>query len=282
MKKVMSFVLAIVSFALIASCAVPASLELDVPSLSWEEFNAAAVMPMSVDGETRYLIEGDILATSEEEVRAYYDTIVGNTDEGADARSGVNYIRVGKSYVFDIYNTTVRQNLTYTIDPTISTEVRNDLVWALDAWEAVANIHFVNVTGTSTTPLFKLRNATASEEAAAPGVIASAFFPSYAKKELILYADFYELFSNGGLFYGWNSKSVLVHELGHGIGLRHEFIWTLTRKGWSQTGETTAKAYLLTTARDDYSIMYYPQYSAYKGNGFISAGDITGVTRLYP
>lgn len=277
MKKLSLFVLALVAVTALFSC------NMTVPQLenpvSFEEFNAAVVMKLNIDGETRYLIDGDIMATSEAEVRAYYDATM--NDFVAD-RSSVNLVTVNRKKVMDVYSATVRQNLTYTIDPTISASVTSDLVWALGQWETYAGIHFVNVTGTSTTPLFKLRNATVSEENAAPDVIASAFFPSYAKKELILYADFYELFSNGATFYGWDSKAVLIHELGHGIGLRHEFIWSATKRGWKQTGETQVAALLLSAARDDYSIMFYPQYSAYKGNGRLSTLDVAGVAYLYP
>jgi hypothetical protein len=277
MKKFSLFALVLVAVSVLLAC------NLSVPqidaAMTYEQYKAAVVTEVSIDGHAEFIIDGDIWATSEDEVRASYDTYLSQL---AGDRSSVNLITVNRKKVWDVYNATQRMNLTYTIDPAITTEIRNDLVFALGEWEKVAGVHFVNVTGTSVTPVFVLRNATAAEEAGADGVIASAFFPSYAKKELKLFDDFYELFSNGGTFYGWDSKAVLIHELGHGIGLRHEFIWSATKRGWRQTGETSAAAQLLTTARDDYSIMYYPQYSAYKGNGRISSGDVYGVTKLYP
>jgi hypothetical protein len=277
MQKTIGFLAIIAAMALALSC------QMTMPEIAapydFDEFSGMLVKTVSIDGETRYLIDGDIMASNIEEVRAYYEAY--KADLAGD-RSTVNVIiKNGQRYA-DIYSTTQRLNLTYTIDPTISASVKSDLVWALGQWEAVCGVKFKNVTGTSTVPLFKLRNATASEESQLPGVIASAFFPSYSKKELILFKDFYDLFSNGATFYGWDAKAVLIHELGHGIGLRHEFIWTKYSTGWRQTGETSSPAYLLTSARDDYSIMYYPQYSAYKGNGRISSNDIYGVQRLYP
>ncbi len=264
------------------SCTQPAlEQSAQVPALTFEEFCRGMVQPFENDEGTAYLIEGDIIAHSLADVKLYYDALVTPV---ADSKSSVNVIVSGGKRYADIYNTTVRKNITYKIDTAISSTVRADLQWALGQWESICGIKFVDLTGTSQTPLFVIRNATATEEKNLPGVVASAFFPSYSKKELILFDDFYNLFANGATFYGWDQKAVLLHELGHGIGLRHEFIWTKSwySSKWTQTGETSSPAYLITTNRDDYSIMYYPQYSAYKGNGRFSSGDLQGAVWCYP
>ncbi|MBU0934351.1 MAG: matrixin family metalloprotease [Spirochaetes bacterium] len=273
----------IISLALLAGCQSP-----NLPTggevakrLDWNDFYAGAVQEAEIDGQTKYLIEGDILASSLSEVQAYYDSL--NLDAADGSRATVNVIRINGGRYADIYNTTVRGNLKYKIAADISSTVRSDLQWALAQWEAYAGVDFIDVSGSSQTAVFTIRNATQSEENALPGVIASAFFPSYSDKTLILFNDFYSLFANGS-FYGWDQKAVLLHELGHGLGLRHEFIWTKSWYGssWYQSGETSAEAYLMSAKRDDYSIMYYPQYSAYKGNGRLSSEDRTWIKWLYP
>ncbi len=281
MKKIGLIAGVAFALSLVVSCSVPTA-PVNSAAPSWENFYGQSVKELVVDGETQYLIEGDVIATSMQEVEQYYDLIAEAASVPAESRSSVMLIRKNGKYVYDTYSTTVRLNLTYKIDATIPLAVRTELETALGAWETYAGVDFKNITGTSATPVFTLRNATASEEAAAPGVIASAFFPSYAKKELKLYADFYELFSNGATFYGWDMRAVLIHELGHGIGLRHEFIWTKSGLSWKQTGETSSPAKLLSSARDDYSIMFYPQYAAYVGNGRLSTLDVDGVKLLYP
>ncbi|OHD16623.1 MAG: hypothetical protein A2004_09725 [Spirochaetes bacterium GWC1_61_12] len=275
--------------ALLSLCAIAALLALSctmpdqtpaADAYTWDRFFAESVQEVSIDGQTRYLIEGDILASEMAEVRQYYDSMLEEPEDGS--RATVNVIRKsGKRYA-DTYNSTVRWNITYKISTAINATTRTNLEWALAQWEGVAGVDFKNITGSSATPVFTIRNATASEENAMPGVIASAFFPSYSNKTLILFNDFYELFASG-TFYGWDQKAVLLHELGHGVGLRHEFIWTKNSAGtWTQTGETSAEAYLMSAARDDYSIMFYPQYSAYKGNGRLSSEDSRWIAWLYP
>jgi hypothetical protein len=281
MKKFAVSLIAIASIALFFSC------QLDVPNVDagivgYEEFKANVVRTVQVEGKTRYLIDGDILTSNEADVRAFYDAYVRDAQAIANEKLSVHVVKVNGKKVMDLYNQTTRYNLTFTIDPSIRADIAADLEWALNEWEKYAGVDFKNVTGQGVTPVFVLRNATAAEEQGMDGVIASAFFPSYAEKELLLFDDFYELFSNGGTFEGWDSKAVLLHELGHGIGLRHEFIWTKYFGRWWQTGEWTATAWLVSANRDDYSIMYYPQYDAYKGDGRLSAEDKAGVAKLYP
>lgn len=283
MKHVSRITGLVILFAALVACTQPLqnTQSLQEPVISFDEFCKNIVRPFVIDGETRYLIEGDIIAYSLDDVKNYYDALMTST---VNNKSTVNVIvSNGKRYA-DIYNATVRTNITYKIDSAISSTVRTDIAWALSQWESICGVKFNNVTGTTQTALFTIRNATAAEEQQLSGVVASAFFPSYSKKELILFDDFYNLFANGQTFYGWDQKAVLLHELGHGIGLRHEFIWSKSwySSSWTQTGETSAPAYLITTNRDDYSIMYYPQYSAYKGNGRFSAGDKQGAAWCYP
>ncbi|MCG8570993.1 MAG: hypothetical protein MJB14_12710 [Spirochaetes bacterium] len=186
-KRMSIFILAVVCILLLFSCQVQKEVsaqeaeKANVPT--WEEFYAANVVESDVEGEKHYLIEGDLYTSHLSDVRSYYDYMVKSLDTTTTQRATV-HLNNGS---YDIYNSTTRYNLTYTIDSAIPTDTRNDLTWALNEWETYAGVDFIDVTGTGTTPLFVLRNATAAEESANPSVIASAFFPSFTDKELILY-----------------------------------------------------------------------------------------------
>jgi len=124
------------------------------------------------------------------------------------------------------------------------------------------------------------------------GVVAAAFFPydEAAKRIVNCYPMFFAENSN--------SDAVLLHELGHALGFRHEHIWNY-RKLTRMTGErmeapqeivdelgTTIGAQSLQNFIDENSIMYYPQFRL-KGDRSkdlefkLSTADQTGAAMIY-
>ncbi|MCG8568537.1 MAG: matrixin family metalloprotease [Spirochaetes bacterium] len=247
---------------------------------TWEEYFEANVQTAVIDGETRYMVEGDLYTNNIDDVKSYFETMVADLENNTETSRSSVHLHNGS---YDVYTGSRRWNLTYTIDSDIPSSTRTYLTWALNQWENYADVDFIDVTGTGQTPFFELRNATTQENNAYPDTIASAFFPSWTPKELVLFDGYYDLFA-GGTWHGWDQKAVLLHELGHGLGLRHEFIWRYSwwRGGYYQYYESSAPAELLSSAPDTDSIMYYPQYSAYTGNGRLSSEDTYWIGQLYP
>ncbi len=268
MKKNL-FVLSLITVLLIFVTACSQVMSVEEPEIyTYDNFLEEFVQPFESNGTTKFMVEGDIVISNEDLLGNYYNSMMGD-----DSRSTVHLQSNGD---WDLYSPTEARNLTYTVEG-LPSNIVNIVHWACDEWEKYGDLDFTDVTGTSQNAVFTFRRSTTQEENQNPGVIASAFFPGDSVKELVLYDDFDDIDD----FYGWDKSSVLLHELGHGIGLRHEFIWRKRKRRYRQYLETYAPAELITDWDTD-SIMYYPQYSAYTGDGYISSLDMDGVGILYP
>lgn len=215
------------SFSLAASaCGSSPDPEPQQSVISFEQFELQATREF--EGRKLYLVEGD-LAVSHAELRAYYDRhVLGRTDEFATEASGlaVNLANGGD----DIWNSTQRFNLTYCVSNefgALKARAVSEMDAAAAAWESVADVNFTYIsaedascTGANFNVAFAVRPWSSGG--------ACAFFPSgngcIERTVVIDYNDF----DNNPI---WEQLSpnittggVLIHELGHTIGFRHEHI----------------------------------------------------------
>ncbi|MCP4131906.1 MAG: matrixin family metalloprotease [bacterium] len=250
--------------------------DISYSSENWTEYKAQQVVEYQYsETETRFLVEGDIVFTSEEAVKDYFNNMTGNSG----SKSSGHLVNGN----LDKWDDDTRQNLTYKIEGFSRSRkaiVKQYMDAATQEWEAAADLNFIDITGQADTPLFVVKAPSWWDAMTGylQGVIASAFFPSSDEYELTLYSVF---FKDDYINDQWNTEQermyTVCHELGHVLGLRHEHIWG---DNGVQTGEASAPAQLL-TEKDPQSIMWYPHVAGYTGDGTISDLDEAGVNVLY-
>eukprot|EP01113_Clastostelium_recurvatum_P034637 TRINITY_DN4722_c0_g2_i1.p1 TRINITY_DN4722_c0_g2~~TRINITY_DN4722_c0_g2_i1.p1 ORF type:complete len:250 (+),score=84.42 TRINITY_DN4722_c0_g2_i1:110-859(+) len=110
-------------------------------------------------------------------------------------------------------------------------QIRNNLSWfnqsryasndnirdACNGWDDICGVEFKEARRPDDAFIL-VRDATEDEENEPNnrGVLASAFFPGEAIREIIIYRAYAKAFY---------AVSILMHELGHVLGFRHEHIW---------------------------------------------------------
>jgi hypothetical protein len=235
-------------------------------TITYEKF----LESVTIDPTTgTYLIEGDIAVDDEEAVRTYYEKTFGNA-EGLT----VNTI----NGTDDVWSATQRWNLSYCVSTADFGNNKAMVVRAMQqaaaAWENVADVRFVHNTaqdGSCTNAngnvIFDVRLSPPN-----PPYSARSFFPSTSRTDR-------ELLINWGS--GWNERTlmtVLIHELGHSLGFRHEHI---RAPGTTCTENGTSRG---VTDYDNLSVMHYtscPGAANNTGYYFLSQRDIQGAQSLY-
>ncbi len=239
--------------------------EESVNAVGFDDFMAKSVQTAvnPEDGTTHYLIENCIRTTDYDFVKSYYNSM-------NDQSRGTAHLIDGS---WDMWSGSEVANLTYTISSNFSSSeedvIRYYMNRATADWEALygSNINFTEV---SSGGVFQVRPSVWWENWLYNGVIASAFFPHEGTRDLVVY----DVFFNERIVTSWpvteevEKTFVLSHELGHALGMRHEFIW----ENGVQVKETSAPAELV-TAWDPASIMFYPQFDEYTGDGSITSLD---------
>ncbi len=145
-------------------------------------------------------------------------------------------------------------------------------------WEKFANIKFIHVPAqdancTSANPnvLFDVNAAPAGSP-----YLARAFFPDSPRVErnVLVEAASFDPARTGNI----PLANILIHELGHALGFRHEHI---ARPNQATQGCLEDQQYRLLTEYDQVSTMHYPQCGSPNNTLALSAKDQTGVSMVY-
>jgi len=238
--------------------------------LSFEQYREKA--RLSVDGQDLFLVEGDMLFESEGALRAYFDernagstekSIINKVNGVADKRPNPTDIR------FCFAAGWGQNNGTYTA-PALA-GVKTNILSAMTAWEAVANVKF--------TYRSDLDGASCNNNGANPGLdfvvdhwnnasTATGAFPStsWANQKLRV--------PTSGI-----GHQLALHELGHILGFRHEHTHSGASPRCFEDNNT-----IELTAFDTNSVMKYADCTVsavINGGNAPSALDATGAHKTY-
>lgn len=189
---------------------------------------------VKIPGTNKYAYLGDEPIDGKEGVDRYYNLLKQLFDEPAQSGLGKKTVSlvVGNVAVEDILiPNALRQNITFCIDNsfgTNKTKVVNAITQAATLWNTASassiNISHTNAedgsecNGENNDVYFHVRGTSIPEDD--DGITAaSSFFPTFlrADRELTLNTDLIGKSQNW-----W--RGIIIHELGHSLGFRHEFV----------------------------------------------------------
>ena len=275
-RKLRSLTLPSALFALAATgCAAEAppeelvAQEGKVGAITYEEFRERyAVYDRNEDV---WFVEWDLRLHGEAELRAYY--------EDHYAPSGGLTVSRNSSGADDVWSRSNKHNITFCVSRSSFgssySAVVVGMLRAASAWENVANVRFIhdstqddNCTDTNTAVKFNVRQVPAGR--------CSAFLPSWVRSKRFLAVDVNVCGDASRAAVG-----VLMHELGHVLGFRHEHIRTAPIR--SACWESEPPFSRAVTAYDPASVMHYQgcPNSTNFGPWFITELDIQGAQALY-
>lgn len=244
--------------------------------LTFEEYWDRYVRP-SDDGHG-FDVEGDMFAADEDAVRRHYHAAV--PTPGALT---VRTIASGD----DIWSRTDRVKIKYCVDKTsLGTEydrVVDFMHKAVSAWESAADVRMQHVSSQDSTCTHTNANVTFDVYSdPTKGKKGRKGFPSDLRSDASL-----RLGDVGGTQPGaspWTDKyllALLMHELGHGLGFRHEHI----RDPAVTPGCTEGTDWRQLTPYDGVSVMHYPTCPGWtdplRDENFITQWDVEGAQSVY-
>jgi serralysin len=260
---------ALCSVALVAGCGAGDSQP------SWEQFQ---LMTHQEADSGFYVVDGDELIETQDELRAYYDAYVAaRPDDGTGrVQQGLIVNRVGGRD--DKWSSTTARNLTYCIGSNFGSRksaVVNALNSATGAWEATANVNFVYSSGQDGSCSASNNNVVFNvRQVSGQGYLARSFFPSSSRRAREVLIDS----SSFGSISPYTLTGILRHELGHTIGFRHEH--TRPEAGGVCFEDNSWRAL---TSYDSSSVMHYPQCNGtQRGDLVLTSKDKSGARSLYP
>jgi Dual-action HEIGH metallo-peptidase len=225
-----------------------------------------------------YVVDGDELVETADELRAYYDAYVAaRPDDGTGSvQQGLIVNRVGGRD--DKWSSTTARNLTYCIGSNFGSRksaVVSAMNSATGAWEGTANVNFVYSSGqdgscssSNNSVVFNVRQVSGQ------GYLARSFFPSSSRRAREVLIDS----SSFGRITPYTLTGILRHELGHTIGFRHEH--TRPEAGGVCFEDNSWRAL---TSYDSASVMHYPQCNGTnRGDLVLTSKDKSGARSLYP
>lgn len=257
--------------AVLASCSTePMSTAPD--TTTFEKFKATVYIE---PGTGMYIVDGDTPLESEEQLRAFYDELVGSRASMAPLVSPLIVNRVNNSD--DRWSSA--NDLTYCVSADFGTNyaaVVEAMGMAANAWSGTWDVGFVNFrhradqdgncNASNTNVVFDVRMTSGQS------YLARAFFPSYRRANRNILIDA----SSFGNIAPYTLTGILRHELGHTLGLRHEH----TRPEAGTCFEDSSWRAL--TPYDSASVMHYPQCNGTnKGDLVLTHVDRDGELALY-
>jgi len=219
------------------------------------------------DSLGRYIYEGDMVAHDVEELRRAWEQLY--PLDGALTVSKYNGLRN------DVWQNDAQLNLTYCVSNNFGTNKQalvNALDLAGDAWGEKVRINFIHVPAQDA-------NCTASNTSVVFNVdftpdtstLATAFMPRAERPQRTFYVS-NMAFQSGT---GWTLPGLMMHELGHILGFRHEFLQLGGCAGVADPGEWVAL-----TPYDASSIMNYP-WCGGTNTTSLSPSDVEGAAQEY-
>lgn len=241
------------------------------PPIAWEAFRAGVDREQSEP--YRFIVDGDLVLSSEQALRDYYDAWLRQEYSGTIGGSELSVLNVlGADVIWPVNR---RNNLTYCVSNSFGTrkaQVVSTLARATRSWSDRVAVQFryvpaqdANCTSANNNVLFNVSPVSAS-------YFAAAFFPNSprADRQLLITSAAFTTTAGGRDFEG-----ILRHETGHVLGFRHEHIRITC------TGETTANSRQV-NRYDVNSVMHYPQCRPSGTGGYRqTALDFSGAVSLY-
>ncbi|MCU0687842.1 MAG: M57 family metalloprotease [Polyangiaceae bacterium] len=220
---------------------------------SFAEFKSRYVY---IDPQGVAIVNGDTPVSTESDLQDFYSVVCGKTDDALI----VNRV----NGVDDKWSDAQKLNLTYCIGNTFNASQRSAVTTAMNqataAWAAAGNVKFVHVTSQDGSCTASNNNVVFDVNLTNSGgqFLARAFFPAQPRSQRNVLVDT----SSFGSIPPWTLKGILIHELGHTLGFRHEH----TRPESGTCFEDNSWRSL--TTYDSASVMHYPQCNGSQSRRF--------------
>ncbi len=307
MLKRKSIISLIISLVLITSfsCSQLNEVKTSEELISFDEL--VADYTIHSDESDHYYLNGCI-KMDHEQLQAYYNEKIGQAEalsNGSRATYEDWYDKYGNYDSHSIWDSTQKLNLKYYIDSSFTNTIYNAEFYdgtrniynaratmisrmeeATEKWEETCNINFTRINDPSEADsndvVIKIYYEAFPPNYKGEILYGAAFFPNeqYTDPDNlgIQFTQFYLEEDND------HQRYTTIHELGHGLGLRHEMMWT--NQGYEPSTRQHNSYWYLKSVRytnwiDTASIMYYNYYDEYSGDFDISSADASTMEYLY-
>jgi hypothetical protein len=213
-----------------------------------------------------YIYNGDTPARSIDELKQAHAELT-------QVRQGLAVNRVGGAD--DLWNASRKLNLRYCVSNGFGgnkARVVNAMASAAAAWERYAVVDFIydasqdaNCTNANPNVTFDVNLVNVGGQ-----YLARAFFPSYPRASSNVYIDVTAFSSS------WSLEGILMHELGHTLGFRHEHTRPEAGRCFEDNNWRGVTPY------DRASVMHYPQCGGTNSAlSYLSTSDLEGAALVY-
>jgi Matrixin/Bacterial tandem repeat domain 1 len=291
-KRTVFIVLSYLFTIVIASCSNQLQSANSSPA-SFEEFVRYETQRTP---DEKYIIEGDIVVSTFEDVKAYYAQCFGAVSASQAQKSTVNF-KNGNQW--NIWDSQTRHNLTFCISNNFGVNkeyLKKVVLEAAEKWEFFADVEFkyiseqdVNAAPGNSNVNFYVRQVEPTDQWNRSWGATAPYPSTDNDRKMLINPDMFYLSTDEETEDPESERHekllhVLTHELGHILGLMHEHIWQLQSDGtYKQVSEFEYGTGALITDLDPYSVMAYSGKTGFfvYPSTTISELDIKGIQKLY-